>query len=1450
VDPSLTGLEVVLARDGGCGRLTLSRDWSATALGPMAGWPVSLRTAVGIIASSPLPMMIGWGPDLVQVYNDAFRPIFGEKHPAALGRTTRENWAEVWDFVDPMVNGALERGESTRSDDQRLLVDRGMGPEEAFFTFSFSPIWDEQDEVGGLFCAAIETTERVVGERRGATLSRLAGQGRGLTTLEEVATGVSAVIADNFDDVPLALLYLLSQDGRQAQLVGATGVDADGRDAAGRAGVARDMWRLAEVAASGVPVTTFDLPGELAARCSAAVVTTLTDPSRTDPVGMLVLGVNALRPLDDGYHDFLVQVAGHVGTALTAARAHQAERDRLEALAALDLAKTEFFNNVSHEFRTPLTLLLGPLKEALSDGVEGLGEVQRQRVDTASRNAQRLLKLVNTLLDVSRAEAGRGHASFEPTDLAELTAELVSGFDSAVARAGLTLVVDCPTLPERVFVDPEMWEKIVLNLVSNALKFTFEGTISVSVRAQAGHVELRVCDTGTGIPEDEMPNLFTRFHRVRGARARTHEGSGIGLALTRDLVTLHGGDIHAQSTAGVGSTFTVTLPLGRAHLPAEQVRTGDGPGRAALSVATFVTEALQTAPEPLALSLPTDAATRILVAEDNADMRAYLERLLSPSWTVEVAPHGAAALASALASPPDLVLSDVMMPELDGLGLLRALREHPQTQQVPVLMLSAQAGDEACEQVLQAGADDYLIKPFTQRQLLARVRLHLSLARTRQEVAAAALHAVQEGSARREAARFASLAGATTDFVSLTDAQGVVVYINPGGRRMLGVAESQDLSGLTLSDFLHPEARGRFLAQAIPTALRDGVWRGETPLRHKDGHTVPTSHVLVAHRDPEGEIAFYATIARDMTDERRASERLREAEGRFRHAFEDAPVGMAILDGSLAVTQANPALGVLLRQPPDELVSTSLVSLVHPDHRENTTRLLTQLAHGESSSLIWEVSMTRADGAAVQVTLAASLTLPRNNQRQILLHVLDITERHHFESQLRYLADHDPLTGLLNRRRLMEQLDREVAAVHRYGGTGALLLLDLDDFKYVNDSLGHAAGDELIMRTTHQLAQRLRETDTLARLGGDEFAVILPHVDETRAREVAADMLATLYDGDMIVSSTGARRLTASIGIAIYDQHRTSMPTSEELLLEADTAMYDAKEAGRAQIAAFDPNNARQAGMEVRLDAAERLREALAAGRLVLYAQPIVNVQHQDIPHYELLVRIRAEDGTIIPPGSFLDVAERFQLVGAIDRWVISEALRLLTAVSLQGNRVSLSINLSVQSILDPDLPDWIARSIASSGVDGHDLVFEVTETDAAVNFERANQLTRRLAELDCGFALDDFGTGYCSLRYLKHLSFDYLKIDAEFIRNVITSPADQLIVRAALDIAHGLGKRTVAEGVEDGKTLALLISYGIDYVQGFYLAQPEPAGDLLLNATNSRIPDARCPQQHVPGAL
>jgi signal transduction histidine kinase len=744
------------------GKLIRSMDWTKTALGPIDSWPQSLRTTVSLCLASNFPIALAWGPKHVQIYNDGYWPICGEKHPGAMGQDFTECWAAPWPVIGEAFTRALA-GETSFLENQRMFLDRNGYLEETFFTFSFSPIRDDAG-VAGLFHPVTETTSRMLSERRTRAIRDVASRAGKAQTTEEACRLAAQTLSDHTLDLPFVLFYLLDAQGKEARLIASTGLPQG--SVASPAVVdfgapENSAWPLAEVARSGQAQQVYDLEtrfgqlscGEYSESQKEALALPITPPGCERPVVILVAGVSSRLALNETYRAFYDLLAAGVTASVANARAYEEERKRAEALAEIDRAKTEFFSNVSHEFRTPLTLMLGPLEDELAERASPLPPARRERLETAHRNSLRLLKLVNTLLDFSRIEADRTQASYEPTDLATHTAELASVFRSATEKANLTLTVDCPTLPELVYVDREMWEKVVLNLLSNAFKHTFDGGITVALRWYGDHAELAVTDTGVGISEAELPRLFERFHRVKGAKSRTHEGTGIGLALVQELISLHGGAVRIESEEGKGSTFTVTVKAGTAHLPPDRLGAAHVPASTATRAAAYAEEAMHWLPsaakpddpspgsaeaDPIstarnATATPSGRRPRILWADDNADMRDYVRRLLAERYDVLAVPDGLAALTAARDDPPDLVLTDIMMPGLDGFGLLRELRGDARTRTIPVILLSARAGEESAVEGLDAGADDYLAKPFSAQELLARVRTHLELARVRRE---------------------------------------------------------------------------------------------------------------------------------------------------------------------------------------------------------------------------------------------------------------------------------------------------------------------------------------------------------------------------------------------------------------------------------------------------------------------------------------------------------------------------------------------------------------------------------------------------------------------------------------------------------------------------------------------------------------------------------------------
>ena len=729
-------------------------DWTSTPLGPPSEWPQSLKTVVRLMLDSRFAMWMAWGEQGSFFCNDAYLPTLGLKRDWALGARADRVWAEIWSDIGPRIEHVFATGRATWDEGLRLFLQRSGYVEETFHTFSYSPVHDDFNAVRGMLCVVVEDTERVIGERRLALLRELAAlPAVAGETLAECGARLLASIDTRAADLPFAALYLAEADGpgslgawtpTLAACAAAGTLDAG----TGVLPVAAALGSAGERLLDDVERRLGPVIGPWPEPVQQALLLPLTGAGQASPIGVLLLGISTRRGLDAGYRSFLSLAAAQIASRLADTQARLEERQRAEALAELDRAKNVFFGNVSHEFRTPLTLMLGPIEDLLARRA-ALAPGDAEALDMALRNGLRLRKLVNSLLDFSRIEAGRVEARYRPTDLAALTTDLAAVFRAAVEKAGLRLVVDCPALPEPVWVDRDMWEKVVLNLLSNAFKHTFVGEIRVSLLAGGGAVRLEVADTGIGIEPDALPRVFDRFHRVAGARSRSQEGTGIGLALVKELVRLHGGRVEATSVPGHGSRFAVELPRGSAHLPFERIAGPTVPADTPVDPESFVDDALRGVSDVVAAPLGGEAEVpapagraRVLVVDDNADMRGYIRRLLSPRWEVETAADGLQALHAVQAAPTALVITDVMMPELDGYGLLRRLRADPATRTLPVIVLSAQAGEEARVAGLGHGADDYLVKPFSARELLARVEVQLMRGR---------MQAVQEALNRRMA---------------------------------------------------------------------------------------------------------------------------------------------------------------------------------------------------------------------------------------------------------------------------------------------------------------------------------------------------------------------------------------------------------------------------------------------------------------------------------------------------------------------------------------------------------------------------------------------------------------------------------------------------------------------------------------------------------------------------
>jgi diguanylate cyclase (GGDEF)-like protein/PAS domain S-box-containing protein len=623
---------------------------------------------------------------------------------------------------------------------------------------------------------------------------------------------------------------------------------------------------------------------------------------------------------------------------------------------------------------------------------------------------------------------------------------------------------------------------------------------------------------------------------------------------------------------------------------------------------------------------------------------------------------------------------------------------------------------------------------------------------------------------------------------------------------------------------------GRSLAEVLPehasllTPRYRAALGGHSQAFEFSGSTGDYWVQIAPLRDGDGAIEGGMLLSQDVTAIKRAERELVESDERFRTAFEQAPIGMGLIARDGRYLRVNSALTEITGYSAEQLLRTTCDAITHPDDVAADEAARADLVAGRVEIYRTEKRYLHAAGHTVWVSVHATLVRDADgNPSHILGQIQDITERHRFEARLQHLVDHDPLTGLFNRRRFEQELDRHVAHTQRYGAQGALLVLDLDDFKSVNDTLGHNAGDELIVAVAGLLKAQLRDSDVIARLGGDEFAVLLPAGGADEAEAVAAKLVRAVREEITVVGERRSRRITTSVGVAPFGSLEL---TGEELLVNADLAMYEAKEAGRDRYAAYAADRHEPPRVQARMRWLERIREALEEDRFVLHAQPILDLRTGEIAQHELLIRMVDDHGDLIPPGTFLQVAERFDLIQDIDRWVAGRALELIAEHADQGLR--LTVNLSGRTLTDDRLMADLEAGIARTGADPGCLTFEVTETAAVANIHLAREFAERLRAIGCRFALDDFGAGFGSFYYLKHLPFDYLKIDGEFVSGCLANRTDQLVIRAVVDIAQGLGKETVAEFAADAELVQFLRSQGVDYAQGFHIGKPLPLPQAL----------------------
>ena len=1066
-------IESVFAGGGEMGARMRALDWSTTILGPLEQWPQSLRACVRIVLGSGYPMLVCWGSDYTMLYNDAYGAVIGTKSPAALGRSCRVVLSEAWDFIGPRFDRVMTEGQDTSTlTDQLFTLYRSNYLEECYFAFSYSPIPDDKGGVGGVFTACLETTERVIEDRRRQLLRDLASRRAEALNEEEVWRVSAETLCEHRLSVPFAFLYGYRPSEHQAYLAGVSVKTDSALHPVVIDCHSESIWRLDSALtrdgvvvelgnrASGLPMSNWPVPP------GKAAVVPIRLREHSDAAGFLVLGMHPGRAFDDPYRQFVRQIAEQIAIGLASARAYEQERQRAEALAEIDRAKTAFFSNVSHEFRTPLALMLGPLEEVLPEARERLNPERYEQLVTVRRNALRLLKLVNTLLDFSRIEAGRVQAVYEPTDLAGVTSEIASTFRSAMENAGLRFSVECYPIAEPVYVDRDMWEKVVLNLLSNAFKFTFEGEIAVTLKPVDGAVELQVRDTGVGIPDEHLERVFERFHRIEGTHARTYEGTGIGLALVQELVKLHGGSVRVESALGQGSTFTVTIPSGTAHLPAERIQGARSLASTAVRAEAYAEEAQRWLPDewgtaadvallPKLASLapspePEPAAKRelIVVADDNADMRQYLRHLLDNRYEVYAVADGHQALEATRQLRPALVLADIMMPRLDGFGLLRAIREDSTLAGTPVILLSARAGEESRVEGLHAGADDYLVKPFTARELLARVATHIKMANLRRETAEREERLRSEAELERQKlraseerlvetsrlyrelqnreAKIRRLVDANIIGISVWNLQGEIVEANEAFLQMVQYSPEDVASGRLRWKDLTPAEWRESDERAVADLRTIGIAKPfHKEYFRKDGSRVPVL-IGAATFDETGNqgVAFVL----DLSEQKRAEEELRRSEAflaQGQRISQTGSWGWRVTSGEIYWSKEH--FRIFEYDPETDKPSYSLfMERIHPEDRPQFEELLNRAVR-DKRDFENEYRIVLPGGSIRFLRSVGQAVVSPSGELEFIGAVIDITEREWAEkARLKAQEELAHVTRLATLGELMTSIAHEI----------------------------------------------------------------------------------------------------------------------------------------------------------------------------------------------------------------------------------------------------------------------------------------------------------------------------------------------------------------------------------------------------------------------------------------
>ena len=1223
--------------------------------------------------------------------------------------------------------------------------------------------------------------------------------------------------------------------------------------------------------------------------------------------------------------------AGEVAEASAQLKQANEELDRLyHKTRELDELKTRFFANVSHELRTPLTLILGPLTRLLQS--PNLDDSERRSLQVVQRNARVLHRQVDNLLDIAKLDAGRMSMRYVQMNLAKLVRIFSSNFETVAADRNIHFQIDCPARLN-VQIDAQKYERILLNLLSNAFKFTPRGgKISISLREDSENSILDICDSGPGIPENMSDRVFERFQQLDDGPERNVGGTGLGLSIVKEFVSLLDGSIAVSRAPEGGARFSVRLPV---SAPAGvQVELDAAQDVDAIDTEMVLVEA-RAKREPAPPSEGQQEAPLILVIEDNPDMNAFISSTLAERYRVLNAFDGPSGLDLALDRKPALILSDFMMPGMSGGRLAEIIRQHPDLDDTPIVMLTAKADDHLRSQLLRHGVQDYIQKPFSVEELLARLA---GLIKERHRVGRR-LRNMEE--------RFRATFEQAATGIAHVSPDGHWLRVNQKLCDIVGYSD-EELLKLSFQDITHPDD----LESDVELAkkLLEGELNSyglEKRYIRKDREIVWIKLTASLVRDEKGEPEYFISVVEDIAQRKAAELALQESEERFRLIAGTIPEAIWLIEGSpWRFAYVSPAYETIWNRSAAELYENPLLQqqfideadrdwvsqakwesidsrqpfeleyrIVRPDGSLRWVRerghpvMLSQMSEGRYVGIANDVTESRlADehlrqaatvfesaGEAVIITdldgdiiavnqafyritgyteaevlgrnvrvfrsdrhgpeffqsLWASLRLTgqwqgeiwnrrkngelylcqmtmssvQNEQQRPCRYVAlmtDISQLRRSEEQLTHLAHYDPLTGLPNRLLLQSRLEHSLSQARRAQQRVAVLFVNLDRFQTINDSLGHKAGDTLLVEASTRLKQRLRQEDTLGRLGGDEFMLIL---EDTERPEVAAEVANSILVGlsaPFHLPDSAELYISASIGISIYPDDGSS---TSELLRNADNALHQAKALGRNCFCFYTASMNADALQKLELNAA--LRKAIDRQEFVLHYQAKADLHSGRICGAEALIRWPQEDGRLLPPGQFIPLAESTGLIVPIGTWVIDECCRQLRAWHDAGlSECRVALNVSARQFHAGNLPEVVNSAMQRHGLDARFLELELTESMLMDDPRQTIEILQALKKLGVRLSLDDFGTGYSSFSYLQRFPIDALKIDQSFVRDISTNPGAAVIAASIIDLAHRMGLKVVGEGIEKEEQLSCLRAQGCDEIQGYLFSKPLPAAE------------------------